>query len=1016
MRKIAEFSIKYPVTVAMIILGIVFLGFISFSKIGYDLFPNLNNPRIIIELSADEKPPEEIEKQYIETIESSIIRQSGVVDVKSVCKVGSAQITVLYNWDTDMDAAFLDLQKAMNLFTQNKDIKLSLFRNDPNAAPIMLASISNPDITNMHELRKVVQSYIRNRLIRIDGIADVRLSGGEYREIIIETNPYILKAYNLTASVISSKIQNYNKNISGGSIEELGQKYVIKGISQYNEIKDFENLVVGQIIKQNNSNEKIQVPVFLKDVAKIQYKNKEPDNIVTLNGERCIGISIYKETKYNTVVAVEALNKDFEQIRKALPGYEIKVIQNQGKFIENAIGEVQKSALIGIFFAVIVLFVFLRRIGTTLIVSAAIPISIVATFNLMYFNGLTFNIMTLGGLALGAGMLVDNAIIVVENIFRLLEQGVPLKKAAVEGTAKVGGALLASTLTTVVVFLPIVYLQDASGELFKEQALTVTFSLISSLFVAVLIIPVLSVLFLGGKAKSIKIKQYTYKKYTSFLNKAIDNRYLVVIVAVILIALSYWSLSFVGSEFMPRSRGNEFSVNITLPAGTSLQKTQKTILEVESKMKLVLDKNLKYIYTHAGPEKNGSSNNVFAGENTGFMKIILNNDSKISVSECIKALNDIFKDVEGLEIEYVEDRGALFSILGNESAPVVVEIIGEDLDVLNSISTDLFSELSKNESLINVRNSLEKGVPEVNIKIDRLRTGILNITPASIVAQIKDFLQGKKAGAVENNGELTNIFIKMPDYKFSDLENFEIISGNQKFRLGELAKIKITNAPKEIIRNNQNRVARITAYVNNNYSYSDVIHQVKSTIEEYKMPKGYCYALLGDEMMRKKSFDSLMFALLLSILLVYMVMASQFESLIHPFTVLLTIPLAGVGAILMFLILGRPLNIMAFIGLVMLAGIAVNDSIILVDAINQFKRQGQKLRLAIINAANNRLRPILMTSLTTILGLLPLTLGMDDSAELRSSMAIAVIGGLITSTLLTLVVIPCLYYIFDRDK
>jgi HAE1 family hydrophobic/amphiphilic exporter-1 len=1016
MKKLAQFSVSYPVTVAMIILGIVLLGIISFSRLGTDLFPDLNNPRIVVEIESGERPPEEMEKQFVENIEGTIIRQSGVLNVSSTSQVGTAQINVDYNWDQDMDEAFLDLQKALTTYSQDDDIEeLTIYRNDPNASPIMLAAVSNPDIADMDELRKVAQNYIRNVLIRIDGIADVRLSGDETKEILIETDPYILESHNISSSTIITKIENYNQNVSGGSIEDLGQKYVIKGVSIYESPEDLGQLVVGTTLEENDDGLSVEVPLLLKDVAKVSYKNQDPDNIVRLNGKRCIGLSIYKETKFNTVAAIDALNEGFDKVKKALPGYEITVIKNQGKFIDDAISEVEDSALIGILFAIIVLFLFLRRIGTTLVVSAAIPISIIATFNLMYFNGLTLNIMTLGGLALGAGMLVDNAIIVVENIFRLLEKGKNLREAAVEGTAKVSGALVASTLTTIVVFLPIVYLHGASGELFKDQAWTVAFSLLSSLFVAILIIPVLSVVFLGKHVIKKKNEDVRYPRYTKFLSLIIDKRYWVITIAIALVAGTYFSISLVGSEFMPSAQTKEFSIEVTLPSGHSLERTAATLESMEALIMKTFEGHISQVYTHAGPETgtDDSDASIFEGENTGFIKIILSKETPYATDDFIPILSNLFEGVAGMELEFIQDETALQEILGSDSAPILVEVIGDDLDQLDELSDQVFAALKNEEELYNVKSSFEDGVPEVNVIIDRYRAGMFEIDASTIVTQLEEFLMGKDAGSIESDGELTDITLKMPDYPLKDLQNFVIEYDDNDYRLSELATIVLGNSPKEIIRNNQNRIGKITAHTKGNIPVDKLSQQIRERLSHITFPAGYRYELKGDEVMRKESFDSLSFALILSIILVYMVMASQFESLIHPFTVLLTIPLAGVGAIAAFLILGKSLNIMAYIGLVMLAGIAVNDSIILVDAINQLKKEGMFLKDAIIAGANSRLRPIFMTSLTTILGLLPLTIGFGESAAIRSSMAIAVIGGLVTSTLLTLIVIPCVYYVFD---
>ncbi|HZY24610.1 MAG TPA: efflux RND transporter permease subunit, partial [Bacteroidales bacterium] len=593
MNRIAQFAVKYPVTVLMFVLGIALLGFISFGKLGTDLFPNLNNPKIFIELKAGQKPPEEIEKNYVEQIESLSSRQSDVLQVSSFCQVGSATITVDYDWNKDMDEAFLDLQKELNTFRQNSDLEsFTISQYDPNASPVMIVGLKNANITNMDELRKVGQNYIRNELVRIEGVADVKLTGIEESEVIIETNKYILESFGLTSDAIAAQIANYNKNVSGGTIEDMGLKYVVKGVSVLKDLNDLENIVVGfkqsaatqvgQVTDQTQAvgqvSNSVRVPVYLRDVATVRFGNKDPENIVTINGERCVGLSIYKEPKFNTVDVVKSLQKAIATLEKALPGYEFIRVQDQGAYIRNAIGEVRNTLILGILLAVFILYVFLRRIGTTLVISVAIPISIIATFNLMYFNHLTLNIMTLGGLALGAGMLVDNAIVVLENITRLREEGVPLKEAVIRGTGEVGGAITSSTVTTIVVFLPIVYLHGASGEMFKDQAWTVAFSLLSSLFVAMLVIPMLvSTLFSDKKRKSDMSMPLRFMWYKNFLEKVVEKRNLVIILSILLLGITALIVPHLGSEFMPKSESAEFTLNIKLPEGTSLSRTESTI-------------------------------------------------------------------------------------------------------------------------------------------------------------------------------------------------------------------------------------------------------------------------------------------------------------------------------------------------------------------------------------------------------------------------------------------------------
>jgi HAE1 family hydrophobic/amphiphilic exporter-1 len=1019
MKKLAQFAVHYPITIFMLVLAVLLLGYISFGKLGIDLFPDLNNPRIFIELKVGEKPPEEIEKQFVDNIESLAIRQNDVTQVSSICRVGSAQITVEYAWNKDMDEAFLDLQKELTNYSQNADIdELNITQHDPNAAPVMIVGLTHESLTNMDELRKTAENYIRNELIRIEGIADVKLSGQEESEVIINTDNYLLEAYNLSIDDITRQIQNFNRNVSGGSIEEMGIRYVIKGVSVFDDLEDIRDIIVGY--KQSDETNVFtgRVPVYLRDIARVEFRNKDPFNIVRINQERCIGLSIYKEPKFNTVKAVDELSEALTSIRKALPGYEFTVIQNQANFITSAINEVKETALFGILFAIIVIYIFLRRIGTTIIVSVAIPVSIIATFNLMYFNGLTLNIMTLGGLALGAGMLVDNAIVVVENIFRNIESGLSVKEAAIQGTAEVGGAITASTITTIVVFLPIVYLHGASGELFKDQAWTVAFSLLSSLFVAILVIPVLFNRFFKNLQYQKRTGAIQFQWYPSLLSKILKMRWLIISTAIVLVIVAFFLIPVIGSEYIPKTDSSEITVEIKLQEGTTLERTSQTVEKIENLIVSLLPDDLNTIYNHIGPSVDQSEDeeSVFEDENTASVKIILEKERVNSTVNIIALINNILKDIPDLEYQFIQSESALQQILGTEEAPFVVEVRGDEFDQIENLTNQVKEKMMEMDELYNVKTSIEEGTPEVEVIVDRQQAGTYNLSADQIISQLRYQLLGADAGEFESEGEMKGIEIKLPETGISQLQYMQIKSGNQSLRLGDLAKINTIVSPKEIYRRNQNRIGRVTSQVKKGIPFDHVVHKMEEKISQIHVPLNYFVQMAGEEEKRKESMRNLTFALILSIILVYMVLASQFESLIHPFTILLTIPLAGVGAILIFFFIGKSLNIMAYIGIIMLIGIAVNDSIILVDLINQLKREGLSRLEAILKAGNYRIRPILITSLTTILALFPLTLGIGESAALRSPVALAVIGGLVTSTILTLIVIPCVYYIFDQVK
>ena len=1052
MKSIIKFAVSNPVTICMLVLAILLLGKISYDQLAVDLLPDLNNPRLFIELKAGERPPEEIEKQFVKNIESMAIRQSDVTQVSSVIRAGSARITVEYTWKKDMDEAFLDLQKAMNPYAQNKDItELKITQHDPNQSPVVLIGLSHRSIIDMAELRKVAESYIRNELIRLEGVADVTLSGDEVSTLTIRTDPYKLDAFKLTVNDISSKIEANNQSISGGRVSELGLQYLVKSSSLFATESDFENLIVGyKAVKAEEAASATagsttagsvdKAPIFLKEVADVRFENARPENIVRINGERSIGLSVYKEMRFNTIKVVDGVIRQLGMIEQALPGYRFQVITNQGTFIKNAIGEVKNSAVLGIILAVIIIFVFLRRLGTTLIVSLAIPISIVATFNLMFFNHLTLNIMTLGGLALGAGMLVDNAIVVIESIFRNQEKGMTVREAAITGTSEVAGAVIASTLTTIVVFLPIVYLHGASGELFKDQAWTVTFSLVSSLFVAVLVIPMLYDRItgrrdngdgVGGVCRDARPCVSTVETttvdttqtvigiritaYAPFLHALLRHRWVVIGCAVGLIALAGLLVPFIGTEFMPRAESRAFTAVIKLPEGTPLERTASAVGNLETLMHTISQDSLCTIYSHIG-SGSGSENDIFEGENTAVMKVILSPSCPVPPEVVMEQFVQTTENTEGLEITLKQEENSLSSLLGSEGAPIVVEVKGEELDEIAALTDEVKRRLGDVRGIYNIQSSVEDGAPEVTISIDRTVAGINNVSVSTVIEQLKQQLTGLESGKMEYRGEMRDILIKVPDITLRDLGALVIRSGEKEFRLQEIATITHSQAPKEIFRRNQNRISKVTASLDAGHSLDRVAADIRLAVKDIDLPNNYSITVTGEEEKRQESMNSLLFALALSVILVYMVLASQFESLLHPFTILLTIPLAVVGAILLFFLTGTTINMMGVIGIVMLVGIAVNNSIILVDRINQLIQAGMPLDDAIVEAGSQRIRPILMTTLTTILALLPMTFGFGEGASLRSPMAIAVIGGLVTSTVMSLVVIPCVYYVFEKMK
>ena len=1049
MRALPRFSVRYPTTVLMVILALLLLGYLSFERLGMDLFPDLKNPRLVVELTAGDRPPEEIERQFVSPLEAAAVRGRGVAGVNTIVQTGRALITVEYGWGSvDMDEAFLDLQKTMADQSQRHDDldEVTVSQHDPNAVPVVVAALHHPEITDLDALRRTAEGIIRTVLMRLPGVAAVELVGERRREVEVMADAYTLEAYGLTVEQLKSTIEGANRNMTGGTIVEMGRRYVIKGVGELTSADELNDLIVTQTPPETaartgmfpeqsptsdespssgSSAEEVSsdqvVSVALRAVAEVRVTLTEPENMVRLDGRRCIGLESYKEARHNTIDAVDSIHEQLDVLRRSLPGYQIEIVQDQARFFEAAVTEVEQTGMIGSALAGLVLFVFLRRIGLTAVVSIGIPISIVATFNLMYFGDLSLNLMTLGGLALGAGMLVDNAIVVVESIFRKLEAGLSLMEAAVEGTAEVASAITSSTLTTIIVFLPIVYLHGAAGELFREQAWTVAFSLISSLFVALAVLPMLCSRLLS-RARTPSSGAVHFPRYTGLLASLIGRKGWVIAAAVALIAAAAVSLPRLGSEFMPRAGRSELAVELSLPQGTHLERTGGVVRNLETFLLHNFGAHLSHVYARVGPTGTAiagggeEAEDALADESTAVIHALFSPEAQLTPDDLISALGTELAGLPDIEAQFAQQETALEVSLGRTAAPLVIEIKGKELPVLTELATQVQERLSRMAELTNVETAAGKGRPQIDVEIDRTRAAQHSMEISAIGSQLEHLLSGREAGQLQQQGEYTDIMIRRPRLAVDDLANV-MLEGpeGRKVRLDEVAHLVPTLSPLAITRADQVRTATVSAeVVDSGIPFDHLVGMGGTELAQMPWPPDYNFSVTGEEQLRQEAFESLRFALLLAVVMVYMVMAAQFESLVHPFVILLTIPLAGVGAVVLLLALSMPLNVMSFIGIIMLTGISVNDSIILVDRINQNRHAGQPLTEAVINAGQTRIRPIVMTSVTTMLALLPLAIGAGEGAALRAPMAIAVIGGLVTSTALSLVVIPCVYHLLAR--
>ena len=1020
MRKLAQFSVRYPTTVLMAVLAVIILGYISFQRLGMDLFPHLNTPRLYVEIEAGERPPEEMETQFVSRLESIAVRGRNVTNVFSSSRVGKALITVEYQWNADMDEAFLDLQKAVGDFgTSSGADSITVTQLDPNARPVVVAAFRHDQITDLDSLRQTAENVIRNDLIRLPGVAAVDLVGERRREILVKTDDGTLEAYGLSMDALASTIQNFNRNLTGGSIVEMGIRYTIRGIGQLTSLDDLRRLIVAYKTPQADTGAIVRTPVYLRDVAEVRYEESEPENIVRFNGQPCLGLEIFKEASYNTTEASRGIRAQLAELEQSMPGYHLEVVQDDAEFIKSAIGEVKDAAIFGGLLAVLVLFFFLRRVSVTAVISVTIPVSLLAVFCLMHFSGLTLNLMTLSGLALCIGNLIDNSIVVVENIFRHVEGGTVVSQACVRGTGEVAGAVTSSTLTTIVVFLPIIYLHGVAGELFKEQALTVTFGQVTSLIVALTFIPMLFSRVMRPKGKWEDAQSVRFHFYGRLLQRILKRKWVVVAGAAALVTVTAAVIPFVGSEFMPRPETAALTIDLTLPEGTSLERTGGVVRNVETMVRDYAGKDLRSIYSRVGPAGTSpSASELLADENNAEINVVLDPKAAARMEGMIRQLERDLSGTPDLTVQFGREQTTLQTTLGTGRAPLVVEIKGKDLETLTGLADGLKERLRALPELADIVTSFQAGRPEINIEIDKEQASRNSLRSDTIGNQIKRLLAGNELGEMEEKGEYLKIMLKSPEFSLTQLDGLMLEGqGGRRIPLRDVARLTRSESPREIIRNNQVRVAEVRAQIaGKGASFDQIVAKVRAEMAKTNLPQDYTMSVTGEEALRRESFKNLKFALILAIILVYMVMAAQFESLLHPFVILLTIPLAAVGAIWIHIALGLHLNIMSYIGIIMLSGIAVSNSIILIDFINQSRRAGMGLDEAIVYAGRMRIRPILMMSAATILGILPMTIGIGEGASLRAPLALAVTGGLVTSTVLTLVVIPAVYRLIGRGS
>lgn len=1069
--KLVHTAVARPVTMWMFALGIVLFGLVAMARLAVNLLPDLSYPTLTIRTEYTGAAPAEVEQLVSKPIEEAVGIVKGVRRVESVSRAGRSDVVLEFDWGTNMEMAGLDVREKLDVLLLPLDIKKPLLlRFNPNLDPIVRLALSRTDaaqgLSNAQQvqLRTFADEELRRKLEAMPGVAAVKPDGGLTQEIQIQVDNEKLAQLKLDIATVNQRLLEQNLNQAGGRLETASHDYLVRTINQFSNLDEIRNLYIATV---NGSH------VRLADVAVVSDGFADRQSITYVDGKQAIEVAIYKEGDANTVQVARALLTRLDDIKKNLPaGYELTMVYDQSTFIADAIDEVKSSAWQGGLLAMVVIYLFLRNMWSTIIISISIPLSVVATFNLMYSQHITLNIMSLGGIALAIGMLVDNAIVVLENIQRYKEQGMSALEAAKKGASEVSMAITASTLTTVAVFFPLVFVEGVAGQLFRDQALTVTYALLASLLVALTLIPAMASWqksFTPSNAQVQAAVRFSATKRWHFIlmpfvwlgralgwlisglltlvvavwrivarllgvvtspiltltNKGLTQlehgyrRLLATILqarlqtmAIVLVgtSLCYTLIPKLGFDLIPAMSQGEFYVEVQLPMGTAIERTNEVLVKLADAAKA--QPQVDRTYAQAGTGQQMTVDPNVGGSHWGRLNVVLKAGSSKSDEElAMDALRAAVAAIPDLSAKI--DTPALFSF----STPLEIEIAGHDLAALSKASQQLVAVMEQQDRFTDIKTSLRQGQPEITLHFDHLRLAQLGLTASDVAKRVANYVGGEVAGQFSVQDRKVDIRVRLAqEFRSSEQDLAQVVvnpGAASPVPLSAVARIEREVGPSEITRIGQQRVAVISA----NLRYGDVEQAsvaARQLIAAQQWPYGVSATLVGQSEELERSYNSLIAALLLAVFLVYLVMASQFENLLQPLLILFTVPLAGAGAVLGLYLTDTRISVIVFIGLIMLAGIVVNNAIVLIDRINQLRDEGMALDEAVIMSGTTRLRPVMMTTLTTVLGLLPMIVG-GDGAELRAPMAITVIWGLSFSTLLTLVFIPVIYHITAKE-
>lgn len=1003
----AKFSVKKPVTITMMILIVIVLGAISLSKLSIDLLPNIELPIAVVQTTYSGAGPEEVENLITVPMEQAVGTIENIDTITSYSNEGSSLLLMQFNFGTDMDEATLQMREKIDMikgFLPDGTTSPIVMKIDLDSMPIVQLAISSKG--SLQTTQKLAEDIIQPRLERIEGTASADVSGGLEREVEIMLKEEMTKGYNLSQSYISGILRSENLNLSGGTVRKGSNELTVRTVGEFKDVEEIRSL-------------NIPLPkggtVRLSDIADVEFVNKDQSTVTKLNGQDVVQISVMKQSDGNTVSVAKDVTKELEKIQKEYPDLKIETVFNQADYINQSIDNLKSTAITGAILAVVILLIFLRSFKTTLVIALSIPISIITTFVLLYFAGITLNMMTIGGLALGVGMLVDNSIVVLENIYRHRSLGMDRITASVEGTNEVSMAVTASTLTTVAVFIPIVFTGGLAATIFKDFALTIVMALMSSLLVALTLVPMMSSKLIS--VRNLESEEEQEKKhgkivttYKRVLSWSLRHRITTVLAAIGIFAASIAMVASVGAEFFPATDEGQISISVTLPDGAEVSHVDDTLNEINEIIKQIPE--VKTVFTSAG---SGGMMGISSGSNAGSIMVMLTDlaDRDRSVKEISDEMRTLLKDVPGAEISVTETSTMS---MGMGGGAISIGIKGDDLDTLKSIGEDFKKIIENVEGTREVESSYEDGIPQVQIIADRGIASQYGLTTSQIGSQVGSTLAGSTVTKFKVDGDELDVVLKgdnMYGQSMSLLDMLPITTpSGGTIPLSEVADIQTAKGPVRITRENQTRTLTVTGGVAGR-DVQSVSNDITKALAEYEMPNGYSYTFGGETEQIQETFADLFMVMIVAVVLVYMIIAAQFESLIQPLSIMFAVPLALSGGFIGLFVTGLPLNVIGLIGLIILVGIVVNNAIVLVDYVNNRRRNGEDRTSAIMKAGPIRIRPIMMTALTTILGLVPMALGIGEGAELTQSMGVVVIGGLSLSTVLTLILVPVMYTIFD---